>query len=237
AWSPRRNTTYSPTGSPSAASSFFAYSLSMAAALANTPAPTYGTPASSANPWMVPSSPNAPCNTGKTTSTPLRTSGTVPGSKLTRPVLVGSPASTTAVPLSTVGNRPSLISSSAGSAVPSTQPPSGVIPTGTISNRSRSRFASTLPAETHEMACSLLRPPNTTAIRVLPVSMGTQRTGSPRYTSARSVARGAAAPASQQLGQDLDGSPQLVAGACGVAERDPAVSGFPGEVSSQPVQT
>src|SRR5699024_12781634 len=64
---------------------------------------------------------------------------------------------------------------------------------------------------------------NTTAIRVLPVSMGTQRTGSPRYTSARSVARGAAAPASQQLGQHLDGSPQLVAGACGVPERDTAV--------------
>ena len=51
------------------------------------------------------------------------------------------------------------------------------MPTGTTSNRSRSRWRSTLPAETHEMACSLLRPPNTTATRMRPVT-GAERRGS-----------------------------------------------------------
>ena len=44
-------------------------SLSMQSAEASTPAPTYGTPASSSSPCTVPSSPNGPCSTGKTTST------------------------------------------------------------------------------------------------------------------------------------------------------------------------
>ena len=70
-----RSTTWSPMGSPSAANSFLVNSLSMPAALASTPAPTYGTPASSSRPWMVPSSPYGPCSTGNTTSTAARTSG------------------------------------------------------------------------------------------------------------------------------------------------------------------
>ena len=41
----------------------------MQSAEATTPAPTYGTPASSSRPWTVPSSPNGPCRTGRTTST------------------------------------------------------------------------------------------------------------------------------------------------------------------------
>ena len=41
----------------------------MQSAEAATPAPTYGTPASSSRPWTVPSSPNGPCRTGSTTST------------------------------------------------------------------------------------------------------------------------------------------------------------------------
>ncbi len=41
----------------------------MHSAEAATPAPTYGTPASSSRPWTVPSSPNGPCRTGSTTST------------------------------------------------------------------------------------------------------------------------------------------------------------------------
>ena len=41
----------------------------MQSAEASTPAPTYGTPASSSRPCTVPSSPNGPCRTGKTTST------------------------------------------------------------------------------------------------------------------------------------------------------------------------
>ena len=41
----------------------------MQSAEAATPAPTYGTPASSSRPWTVPSSPKGPCSTGRTTST------------------------------------------------------------------------------------------------------------------------------------------------------------------------
>lgn len=67
---PARSTAYGPTGMPSAAASFLVNSLSMAAAEAKTFAPTYGIPAISSIPWMVPSSPYAPCSTGKTTSTP-----------------------------------------------------------------------------------------------------------------------------------------------------------------------
>src|SRR5436305_382117 len=39
------------------------------------------------------------------------------------------------------------------------------MPIGTTSKRSRSIAARTLPAETHETACSLLRPPKTMATR------------------------------------------------------------------------
>ena len=67
---PARSTAYGPTGMPSAAASFLVNSLSMAAAEAKTLAPTYGMPAISSRPWMVPSSPYAPCSAGKTTSTP-----------------------------------------------------------------------------------------------------------------------------------------------------------------------
>ena len=69
---------------------------------------------------------------------------------------------------STEGRARSSMVSSRGSSAPTTQAPSRVMPTGTTSNRSRSRLASTLPAETHEIACSPLRPPNTTATRTRP---------------------------------------------------------------------
>ncbi len=42
---------------PAAAASFFVNSLSIAAAEAKTPLPTYGMPAISSRPWIVPSSP------------------------------------------------------------------------------------------------------------------------------------------------------------------------------------
>ena len=54
---PARSTAYGPTGMPSAAASFLVNSLSIAAAEAKTLAPTYGMPAISSSPWMVPSSP------------------------------------------------------------------------------------------------------------------------------------------------------------------------------------
>src|SRR5690606_36801535 len=52
-----------------------------------------------------------------------------------------------------------------------THRPSVVIPIGTTSYLSRSSARSTLPAVTHDTACSELRPPNTTATRgLLPVA-------------------------------------------------------------------
>ncbi len=106
---PARTTAYGPTGRPSAASSFLVNSLSIATALPSTPEPTYGTPAISSSPWIVPSSPNGPCSTGKTTSTPCSTLAPSPGSTTTRPPAVGSPGSITAVPVSTVGSsRPAI---------------------------------------------------------------------------------------------------------------------------------
>ena len=127
---------------------------------------------------MVPSSPKGPCSTGNTTSTPPSTSPARPGSSTTSPPRVGSPGSATAVAEgSTDGSSRPWIASRSGSSVPSTHPPSRVMPTATTSNRSRSRWRSTLPAETQEMACSLLRPPNTTATRVRPgvTDMGAKR--------------------------------------------------------------
>ena len=50
-------TAYGPTGSPAPCSSVFMCPLSIAAAEAKTPDPTYGTPASSSSPCSVPSSP------------------------------------------------------------------------------------------------------------------------------------------------------------------------------------
>jgi len=50
--------------------------------------------------------------------------------------------------------------------VASTQAPSRVMPTGTTSYWSGSRARRMLPALTHEIACSVLRPPNTIAMRV-----------------------------------------------------------------------
>ena len=52
-----RTTTYRPTGRPRADMSSFMYSLSMPAALAKTPAPTYLVPVISSRPCRVPSSP------------------------------------------------------------------------------------------------------------------------------------------------------------------------------------
>ena len=59
-----------------------------------------------------------------------------------------------------------------------TQLPFSVMPTADTSNSSASRLASTLPPETHETACSPLRPPNTTATRMRPVGFSRSVTGS-----------------------------------------------------------
>ena len=64
-----------------------------------------------------------------------------------------------------VGSR--SIRSRSGSPDSSTQRPSVAMPIGTTSYASRSIAASTLPAVTQEIACSLDRPPKTTATRGL----------------------------------------------------------------------
>src|SRR6266487_4392995 len=76
------------------------------------------------------------------------------------------PGRSTAVPASTCGSVRPAIRSASGSPLVSTQAPFAVMPTGTTSYRSRSSAASTLPADTQEMACSGLRPPKTTATRI-----------------------------------------------------------------------
>src|SRR5690606_22677418 len=114
-------------------------------------------------PCRVPSSPNGPCRIGKTTSTAPSTAP-ASSSATSAPDLVGSGVSVSAVPVaSTEGSASWLSPIAAVSASASTQPPSGVMPIGTGSNLPGSRCRNTLAADTHDTACSLLRPPNTTA--------------------------------------------------------------------------
>ena len=61
-----------------------------------------------------------------------------------------------------------MIANWSASPLVSTHCPARVMPTGTTSNSSGSSAPSTLPALTHEMPCSGLRPPKTIATRVLP---------------------------------------------------------------------
>ncbi len=65
-----RTARYATCGSPACAISSLNITLSMHSADASTPAPTYGTSRHSSSPCTVPSSPNGPCRTGNTTSTP-----------------------------------------------------------------------------------------------------------------------------------------------------------------------
>ena len=97
------------------------------------------------------------------------------------------------------------IASRSGSSVPSTQAPSRAMPTGTTSNRSRSRWRSTLPAETQEMACSLLRPPNTTATRVRPavLDMGAERRASAVVQAEQAQVRAPRVPESTRASMRL----------------------------------
>ena len=72
-----------PTGSPAEARTIFMYALSIPTAEARTPDPTYRMPAISNSPWIVPSSPNGPCSSGKTTSTVASARGGSPASDTT----------------------------------------------------------------------------------------------------------------------------------------------------------
>ena len=82
---------------------------------------------------MVPSSPNLPCSTGNTTSTDSSACTPAAGSTVTRPLVVGSPGSTTARPPETAGTSRPVIFMREESASVSTHAPAGVIPTGTTS--------------------------------------------------------------------------------------------------------
>ena len=109
--------------------------LSMPAALASTPLPTYRTSASSSSPCRVPSSPNGPWSSGNTTSTSPSARGTWPGSSTVRDRSPVSRGTITVGPSSsaTSGSRPSVSSHRAGSAPVSTHRPDGVMPIGTMS--------------------------------------------------------------------------------------------------------
>ncbi len=124
----------------------------MQSADAATPAPTYGTFASSSSPCTVPSSPNGPCSTGKTTSTPPSVAGTCE-------VGTGSVSAVDRVSRSSSGRDPE----------PSSQRPSRAISTVTVSKRAGSSASSTERAEASEMSCSLERPPMTTATRTFDI--------------------------------------------------------------------
>src|SRR6266545_2279494 len=137
----------------------------MPTALARTPAPTYRMSDISSRPWIVPSSPHGPCSSGKTTSTSPSVLGTWSGSLITSSRF--APNSTGSAVTSTSGSLPSVIDSRSGSPLSSTQWPLVLMPTGTTSYLSRSIACSTLAAVTQEMACSLDRPPNTTATQGL----------------------------------------------------------------------
>ena len=128
----------------------------MQSAEAATPAPTYGTSASSSRPWTVPSSPNGPCSTGKTTSTP-------PSARGHR--AVGQPARASSP-------RAGL---ELGCVAPRAERPAPVA-VDLDRRRRRSRAGSSAGDAARptrrETSCSLERPPESTATRRLTAARG-----------------------------------------------------------------
>src|SRR5271156_290425 len=156
--SDRRTARNGTIGNPACSNSRFCTSLSMPTAEASTPAPTYGNPASSINPCTVPSSPNVPCKTGNTTSTPTLGCPAA-GPNGTKVAALGSGGSTTRSPdFSTSANNFIEL-------VPTSQRPSFEIPIGTGSYFSGSSARITEAAEASETSCSPERPPNSTPMR------------------------------------------------------------------------
>ena len=78
--------------------------------------------------------------------------------------MISAPATATD---STEGTDPAESASRAGSPEVSTQRPSVAMPMGSTSYRSGSMADKIRPALAQDTACSLLRPPNTTATRIL----------------------------------------------------------------------
>ena len=79
----------------------------MQSAEAMTPAPTYGTSASSRKPCTVPSSPKGPCRTGKTTSTSASVAGTFDAGTGSDSLPVSPPRSRAALVAGPISQRPS----------------------------------------------------------------------------------------------------------------------------------
>ena len=144
---------YGQTGRPSAAKSFFITALSIPTADPSTPAPTYGTLASSRSPCTVPSSPYGPCRTGKTTSMRARSTAAV-----------GSTVSSACDP---VASTTSAADSAVGAWAPRTHWPCFSMKMGMGSYRARSRCLKIDAAEATDTSCSPERPPYTTATRIL----------------------------------------------------------------------
>ncbi len=148
------------TGTAASRSSLFITSLSIPMAEPNTPAPTYGMPATSNRPCRAPSSPKVPCSTGKTTSI-------LPGPPITLCVEpAGREGSCTGNPGSTRTSRGSrsLARSFSGSCL--SQRPALSMPISTGSKRDRSSAASTLRADKMEISCSADWPPKRIPTRI-----------------------------------------------------------------------
>ncbi len=111
----------------------FMYSLSMPAALANTPAPAYRVPVISSSPCSVPSSPNVPCSSGSTTSTSPRSRGTEPGELTESEPACGTISAPGTATASTDGSDPADKERRPGSPEVSTHRPSAAMPMGSTS--------------------------------------------------------------------------------------------------------
>ena len=141
----------------------------MQAAEASTPQPTYGTFIISNRPWMVPSSPYGPCNTGNTASTWPREVSVPSASRAKKPSWPRATSSTTSLAVSvflTIG-MPSLMFQPRGSSPSTIHWPVLVMPTGIASNFSTSSARSTPAVEMHEIECSSALPPYITTMRFL----------------------------------------------------------------------
>ena len=150
-------------GTPLASNRALATALSMHTALASTPQPTEGMPASSSRPCTVPSSPHRPWSTGMTTST--CTFSTWPsGVNRIMPWSARSGLMTQAMLPASSSQLPSAIWAAVASVY--SQRPSLVMPTVSTSYFSRSMLLTKLPTETRLTSCSLDIPPNSSTTHI-----------------------------------------------------------------------
>ena len=165
---PARTTAYGPTGSPSAASSFLVNSLSIADGAAEHAGAHVRHAGHLQQPLDRPVLAERPVQHREDDVHPVQHPGALAGLDHDEPAggRVAGQHHRRAVlrPWAARARRSRSVS---GSPEVITQAPLGVIPTGTTSYRAGSSAARTLPADTQEIACSVLRPPKTTATRTL----------------------------------------------------------------------